>query len=53
MTTDAASVVVVFLFAAFAAVVAFLIRPRDRRRHVDATDDAPTEQRRRSADRSD
>jgi hypothetical protein len=31
MTTDAASVVVVALFAFFAGVVAFVIRPRNRR----------------------
>jgi hypothetical protein len=31
MTTDAGSVVVVVLFALFAGVVAFTIRPRNRR----------------------
>jgi hypothetical protein len=31
MTTDAASVVIVVLFALFAGVVAFIIRPRNRR----------------------
>jgi hypothetical protein len=32
MTTDAASVVIVALFAIFAGVVAFMIRPRNRRK---------------------
>ena len=31
MTTDAVSVVVVVLFALFAGVVAYIIRPRNRR----------------------
>jgi hypothetical protein len=31
MTTDAASVLVVVLFALFAGVVTFIIRPRNRR----------------------
>jgi hypothetical protein len=32
MTTDAAYVVIVVLFALFAGVVAFMIRPRNRRK---------------------
>jgi hypothetical protein len=50
------SILVVGLFVAFAGAVAYLIRPRDRRRHValNAAADAPStlRERRRRSDRA-
>jgi hypothetical protein len=46
--------VIVIAFALFSGVVAFLVRPIDRRRRqVDPVDHTSNEHRRRSADRSD